>query len=135
MDLHKIDKAVKFNEQEIDNDFEYVAELDEELNNDIGDSNSYKSKSPFGIYFNSVFIRCQERIDALEIKHKTSSLEDNDNYLLPRLLTFIGTHYMPICPLWTSLILGPVIVPNGSDVRYSNAIAENWMRIIKINIL
>ena len=27
------------------------------------------------------------------------------------------------------------MVPNGSDVRYSNAVAENWMRILKINIL
>ena len=27
------------------------------------------------------------------------------------------------------------MVPNGSDVRYSNAVAENWMKILKINIL
>ena len=40
-----------------------------------------------------------------------------------------------MCPLWTSLILGPVLVPNKSHVRSSNAIVENWMRILKINIL
>ena len=104
----------------------------------MGDSNSYKSKSPFGRYFNSVLIKCQERIDDLKIQHKDdddSFLEDNDNFFLPQLPNFLVTHYMPICPLWTSSILGPVMVPNGSDVRYSNAVAENWMRILKINIL
>ena len=46
------------NEEDIDIEFEYVAELDEEYINDMGDSNSYKSKSPFGRYFNSVLIKC-----------------------------------------------------------------------------
>ena len=45
--LHQIEKPVKFNEQEIDNNFEYVAELDEELINEMGIA-SYNSKSPFG---------------------------------------------------------------------------------------
>ena len=32
------------------------------------------------------------------------------------------------------MILGPVLAPNESNVRSSNAIVENWMRILKINI-
>ena len=133
--ISKIEKAIKSKEEDIDEDFDYIAELDEELTNDMGDSNSYKSKSPFGRYFNGVLIKCQERIYHLEIMHKTTSLVENDNYFLPRLPTFLATHYIPICPLWTSLILGPVMAPNESDVRSSNAIVENWMRILKINIL
>ena len=49
--ISKVQKAINFNEDDIDDVFEYVAELDEELTNDMGDSNSYKSKSPFGRYF------------------------------------------------------------------------------------
>ena len=131
--ISKVQKAINFNEDDIDDVFEYVAELDEELTNDMGDSNSYKSKSPFGRYFNNVLVTCQERIKHLEIQHE-STFEDNE-YFLPRLPTFLATHYIPICPLWTSLILGPVLVPNESNVRSSNAIVENWMRILKINIL
>ena len=131
--ISKVQKPINFNEDDIDDVFEYVAELDEELTNDMGDSNGCKSKSPFGRYFNNMLVTCQERIKQLEIQHE-STFED-DEYFLPRLPTFLATHYIPICPLWTSLILGPVLVPNKSHVRSSNAIVENWMRIMKIVIL
>ena len=100
--FYKIEKAIESKEEDIDIEFEYVAELDEEYINDMGDSTSYKSKSPFGRYFNSVLIKCQERIDDLKIQHKNddySFLEDNDHFLLPQLPNLLVTHYMPICPL------------------------------------
>ena len=42
---------------------------------------------------------------------------------------------MPICPLWSGLILGPQLYPNYPSMTYTNAIAVNWMRIVKITIL
>ena len=42
---------------------------------------------------------------------------------------------MPICPLWKGLILGPQLYPNYASMTYTDAIAENWMRIVKITIL
>ena len=42
---------------------------------------------------------------------------------------------MPLCPLWSRLILGPKIYPNYASMTYTNAIAENWMRIVKVTIL
>ena len=58
-----------------------------------------------------------------------------NEYFLPRLPTFLATHYIPICPLCTSLILVPVLALNESHVRSSKAMIENWMRILKIDIL
>ena len=48
---------------------------------------------------------------------------------------FLTTHYMPICPLWTGLIIGPALFPGKVNVTFTNSIAENWMRIVKKNIL
>ena len=42
---------------------------------------------------------------------------------------------MPICPLWTGTVLVRVLPSWQKDNRYSNAIIENWMRIVKKNIL
>ena len=42
--ISKVQRAINFNEDDIDDVFEYVTELDEELTNDMGDSNSYNSK-------------------------------------------------------------------------------------------
>ena len=39
----------------------------------------------------------------------------------------------PICPLWTGCILTQLSPPFQTNSRYSNATAENWMRIIKHN--
>ena len=43
---------------------------------------------------------------------------------------------MPICPLWTGLILCRLSTSEQNLIsKYSNAIIENWMRILKKNIL
>ena len=133
--VNTIEKSFSFLEEEVVYEFDYIDEIDEELPNDFRDSSSYKKRSPFGRYFNTLLKKCQENIDKLEIKYKTTYFEENKDYYLPALPNFLVNHYMPICPIWSSLILGPVISPGEFNVRYSNAIAENWMRIIKSNIL
>ena len=42
---------------------------------------------------------------------------------------------MPICPLWTGLIIGPSKFPGKVNVTFTNSIVENWMRIVKKNNL
>ena len=41
---------------------------------------------------------------------------------------------MPIYPLWTGLILGPPALFNETSAS-TNECAENWMRIVKRNVL
>ena len=41
---------------------------------------------------------------------------------------------MPICHLWTGLIIGPALFLGKVNVTFSNSIAENRMRIVKKNI-
>ena len=52
--IAKIENAIKFKVNEIDDEFDYFVELDEELTNAMRDGNNYKSKSPFGRYFNNL---------------------------------------------------------------------------------
>ena len=87
------------------------------------------------IFYYFILKKCAENIDKLEIKYKTTYFEENKDCYLPALPNLFVNHYMPICPIWTSLILGPVISPGEVNVRYNNAIAENWMKVIKSNIL
>ena len=68
----------------------------------MGDSNTYKSTSPFGRCFDRALKNCKEEIDKLEVYHKPNSFQENDKYFLPQFPIFFVTHYMPICPLWTS---------------------------------
>ena len=42
---------------------------------------------------------------------------------------------MPICPLWTGLIIGPTLFPWKVNVTFTTSIVENWMKIVKYNIL
>ena len=46
------------------------------------------------------------------------------------------TYYLPILPLWSGIILGLKRISVGSNYAHcSNAVVENWMRIVKLNIL
>ena len=42
---------------------------------------------------------------------------------------------MPICPLWTGFILAMFLPQLRTICRCSNAIVENWMKVVKHNIL
>ena len=49
----------------------------------------------------------------------------------PKLFNFFS-YYMPLVPLWSGIILS--IVNSKGSPTDSNAIAENWFRIVKHNI-
>ena len=53
----------------------------------------------------------------------------------PDHIGYLLTYYLPILPLWSGIILGPhrMSVEGNKYSQYSKAIAENWMRIIKID--
>ena len=99
-----LEKAINFEEQ-VDVKIEYLAELDEELPNELGDSLTYKSKSPFGRHFENILTTCQTLINQLDVKYAGSSKLRYNLFFLPKLSIFLATHYMPICPLWTGFIL------------------------------
>ena len=113
----KLDNAISISSEEFNVDLEYLPELDEELPNSLGDGNTYRTRSPFGIHFQSV-------ISKLESKKRKHNIQTNLHFL-PDFSKFLVTYYMPICPLWSGLILGPQLYPNYPSMTYTNAIAEN----------
>ena len=66
---------------------------------------------------------------------KNTPLEENNTYYCSNLPEFLATNYMSICPLWTGLIIGPSKFPEEVNATFTNSVAENWMRIVKNNIL
>ena len=133
--FQKLDNAISLRcGEDLNLDHAYLLEIDEELPNNLGDGNTYNTRSPSGTFFQNELNSCQRFGDELETKNKTDQLEENV-YFLPGLPLFLVTYYMPICPLWSGLILGPSLHPNKSRITFTNAIVENWMRILKITIL
>ena len=131
-----LQRIITRDQEQVDLEIDYLAELDEELPNDLGDSITYKSSSPYGRHFESVLNKSKIFVNDLENKYSDSlHFEENTIFFCPKLPEFLATHYMPICPLWTGCILTHLSSPFQTNSRYSNAIAENWMRIIKNNIL
>ena len=111
------------------NDNRSKIEYLEEMPNKQGDSLTYKDKSPFGKHFQNIYYnKCSNSIQKI-------FFEENNEFYLPDLPDFLATHYMPISPLWTGLMLGPILYAGKVDVTFTNSIAENWMRIVKISIL
>ena len=100
----------------------------------MGDSKTYKSRSPFGKHFQIELMNCKRLVGIFEMEEQNENTPKN-NYYFPDLPSFLVTHYMPVCPLWSGLILGPSLYPGQCHVTSTNAIAENWMRIVKITIL
>ena len=135
--ITKLQDAILLTVNNNDNtsEIEYLEELDEEMPNKQGDSLTYKDKSPFGKHFQNIYNKCSNFIQNLSIKYMHHSFEENNELYLPDLPDFLATHYMPISPLWTGLMLGPILYPGKVDVTFTNSIAENWMRIVKISIL
>ena len=132
----EIDKAIlMINEDDVTSDIEYLDELDEEIPNILGDGMTYRERSPFGKHFHQIFNKCKVLVDNLENKYNNHSFQANTVYYFPNFPEFLITYYMPICPLWTGLILGPALFPNEISVTFTNSSAENWMRIVKRNIL
>ena len=132
--VQKIENSINFEEENINIDSNYIAELDEVLNNDMGDSNTYKSTSPFGRCFDRALKNCKDEIDKLEVYHKPI-LSKKTIKIFYSSSQYFGNTLYAYFPLWTSLILGPVMAPEETNVRYTIASVENWMRILKLNIL
>ena len=128
-----LEKAINGEEEREYLAIDYLEDLNEELPNDLGDSLTYKSKSPFGKYFERELTNCQDFIEKMEETYSgRRDFEENSLYSLPKLPIFLSTHYMPICPLWTGLILCRLSTSEQNLIsKYSNAIIENWMRILK----
>ena len=128
-----LEKAINGEEEREYLAIDYLEDLNEELPNDLGDSLTYKSKFPFGKYFERELTNCQDFIDKVEETYSgRRDFEENSIYFLPKLPIFLSTHYMPICPLWTGLILCRLSTSEQNLMsKYSNAIIENWMRILE----
>ena len=55
--------------------------------------------------------------------------------IFPDLPEYLVTHYMPICPLWTGMSIGPTLFAGKLDVTFTNSIVESWVKIVIHNIL
>ena len=92
-----------------------------------------KDKSPFGKHFVQISQQCEFNIS---ISKQRNTREANP-YYYPDLIGYLLTYYLPVLPLWSGVIFGlhRMSIGGNNYSHYSNAIAENWMRIIKIDIL
>ena len=108
---------------------------EEDITNDNLDvvkaGNLMKDRSPFGKHFINISQQCDINVSS---QHNTG---EANPYYYPDLIGYLLTYYLPILPLWSGIILGPhrMSVDGKKYSHYSNAIAENWMRIVKIDIL
>ena len=133
--IKKIENAIFHANENYELGMDYLSEIDEELYNELGDSMTYKNKSPFGRHFDSILQKSNSFVQDLQTRRQTTPLEVNIRYFLPNLPEYLVTHYMPICPLWTGMIIGATLFPGKLDVTFTNSIVENWMKIVKHNIL
>ena len=61
----KLDNAISISSEEFNVDLEYLPELDEKLPNSLWDGNTYRTRSPFGIHFQSELQNCMQVISQL----------------------------------------------------------------------
>ena len=60
--FQKLDNAISLSNDKFDIDLEYLGGLYEELDNTLGDRNTNRNRSPFGIYFQSEPNKCSQYI-------------------------------------------------------------------------
>ena len=96
------------------------------------DSKTFREKSPFGKHFVNIARFCKTWID-----NNHGKKEDPNLCYILELIEYLLTYYLPILPLWSGIVIGPtsVLDKNKNNIIFSNAIVENWMRIVKLNIL
>ena len=70
--------------------------------------------------------------DSLSEVGNVSQPDPNSVSYSPQIIQFLLKYYVPLVPLWSEIILSTVN-SKGSPTD-SNAIAENWFRIVKQNI-
>ena len=136
--LSNIDKLESY----ISEDSQISPDISNDLETDITDTNSiidkdvktYKEKSPFGRHFVKIARNCQDDIKN-NISNTAEKFDSNICYH-PDIIEYLLTFYLPILPLWSEIILGPKSISVGNNYsHYSNATVENWMRILKLDIL
>ena len=93
----KLDSSICL-DKEFDFDLENITELDESLPNEMGDSKTYKSRSPFGKHFQNELMNCKRLVGIFEMEEQNENTPKN-NYYFPDLPSFLVTHYMQVCPL------------------------------------
>ena len=93
---------------------------------------TYREKSPFGRHFELIY---HNILDSLSEVENVSQPDPNSVSYSPQIIQFLLTYYMPLVPLvpWWSGIILSTVNSKGSPTD-SNAIAENWFRIVKHNI-
>ena len=74
--------AISISSEEFNIDLEYLPELDEDLPNSLGDGNTYRTGSPFGIHFQSELQNCMQVISELESKKRVRNIETNLYFLV-----------------------------------------------------
>ena len=91
-----------------------------------------KDISPFG----NISYKLVHSVTSI-LSSKQHNLGEADPYYYPDLIGYLLTYYLPILQLSSGIILGPhrMSIDGNNYSHYSNAIVENWMRIIKIDIL
>ena len=57
--ITKLQTIISCEKEQIDLNVDFIEDFDEELPNDLGDSFTYKNKSPFGKYFTNSLNRCR----------------------------------------------------------------------------
>ena len=77
----KLDNAISISSEEFNVDLEYLPELDEELPNSLGDGKTYRTRSPFGIHFQSELQNCIQVISKLESKKRKHNIQTNLHFL------------------------------------------------------
>ena len=95
------------------------------------ENKTYREKSPFGRHYLKIFEFSNAKIS----KKEYLSNEINQCYN-PQVIDYLLSYYLPLLPLWSAIILEPHSIKLGMKCdHYSNALIENWMRIVKIDIL
>ena len=90
---------------------------------------TYREKSPFSRHFELIYRNTLVSISELE---HNSQLDLSVSYN-PHIIEFLLTYCMPLLPLWSGIIL--CTVSSSENATDSNAIVENWFRIVKHCIL
>ena len=130
--ISKLESFIFNNNPEISDFSEPECMDDIPISNNKANS-TYRQKSSFGKHFVRILECCQEELN--DVDHFSNSSESNPCYN-PEIIEYLLTYYLPILPLWSGIILGNRNIESRYNMtHYSNAIVENWMRIIKLDIL
>ena len=100
---------------------DYV-EPPEDDSTQVENATTYRAKSPFGRHFDSLVYKNRNDV-------KTDKISMLNGCYCPDIFEYLLTYYMPILPLWTGIILSQT--GDEEETKASNAIAENWFRIVK----